>query len=254
MAALRISISGLAFLPFMIIYFSKIDWSKLKYLVIIGLSGSGIPAFLYAFAETEIDSNIAGILNSLTPLFTLVFGILIFKLESNWAKMGGVLLGFVGASVIIIFGQKVDTGSLSHLWYALLIVIATMLYAISVNTVKKYLQEMDPIVITASTLMIISIPCSIYLLATDIFTYVQTTESAYFSLGMIALLSIFGTALSTIIFYKLVQKTNAVFASSVAYFIPVAALFWGMLDNEAISLWHIIGLTLIIIGVYLARK
>ena len=129
-----------------------------------------------------------------------------------------------------------------------------MLYAISVNTVKKYLQEMDPMVIAASTLMIIAIPCVIYLLATDIVHYVQVTESAYFSLGMIAILSIFGTALSTIVFYKLVQKTNAVFASSVAYFIPVAALFWGMLDQESISFWHIIGLSLIIIGVYISRK
>ncbi|MEL6986536.1 MAG: DMT family transporter, partial [Bacteroidota bacterium] len=129
MAALRITISGLAFIPFMVLYLKKVDWSKFKYLLLVGLTGSGVPAFLYAIAETRIDSNIAGILNSLTPLFTLVFGIIIYKLESKWAKMWGVLLGFIGALIIIIFGQEVGSESFTHLWYALLIVLATMMYA-----------------------------------------------------------------------------------------------------------------------------
>lgn len=252
MAFLRIAISSLAFLPLFIIYYKKIDWSKLKYLLVVGLAGSGIPSFLYAIAQTEIDSNVAGILNSLTPLFTLILGITVFKLESDWSKLKGTLIGFCGALVIILFGQKV--GAVGSISAVLLIVLGTILYATSVNTVKKYLQEMDPFAISSAAFFIIGIPAFVYILFSDLPSYIMTSNVALSSLAYIAILSIFSTVIATIIFYKLVQQTNAVWASSVAYFIPVAALLWGLFDHEIISIWHIIGLLLIVLGVYLTKK
>lgn len=252
LACLRISISSIAFLPLFLMRIKEVDWSKFKYLIIIGLSGSGIPAFLFAIAQTEISSSVAGVLSSLTPLFTLVWGITLFGVPMVWSKVLGVIIGLAGAISLIVFGS--NAGLDGNMWYGLLIVLGCALYALSVNTVKTYLQDMSAITISAVSFFIIGIPAAIYLFTTDFLSIMQNHEAAWISLGYVAILALFGTVLATILFFKLVQLTNAVFSSMVSYLIPIVALFWGAVDQETISSFHYIGMMLILLGVYISKK
>jgi drug/metabolite transporter (DMT)-like permease len=252
LASMRISISMLAFLPFFIYRFRKIDWSRWKYYAIIGLSGNFFPAFLFAFAETEISSSIAGVLSSLTPLFTLLLGLLFYAVRFSWYKAAAVVIGLAGAVLLIAFGGG------DHLegnnWYGLLVVLAAMMYALSANTVKKHLNDIDPIDMSVGSFMMMGPPAFLYLFRTDFVNRLQTHEAAWTSLMYIFILAVVGTVIANVLFYKLVQITNAVIASMVSYLTPIVAVCWGVLDQEAISLYHFLGMGLILTGVYLSKK
>lgn len=252
LACLRVSISAIAFLPFFLYQLKKVDWSKWPYLLLIGLTGSAIPSLLFSYAQTEVSSSIAGILNSLTPLFTLILGVIIFGNKMIWSKLMGVLLGLVGAALLIILGKK--AGLQGNLWYGLLIVLATICYATSVNTVGKYLKDMPSFMISTVSFTFVGIPMLFYLFTTDFVSVLQFEPGALEALGYISILSLGGTFLATIIFFQLVQWTNPVFSSTVAYIIPIVALLWGVVDGELISVYHLLAISLILGGVYLSRK
>ncbi len=251
-ACIRISLSALAFLPFFLLRINKVDWSKWKALIVVGFAGSFFPAFLFATAQTELSSSVTGVLSSLTPLFTLLWGVSLFGVAFNWLKVAGVLLGLFGATLLIFFNQKIDqTGSI---WYGILVVIATGSYGLSSNTVKTYLQEMSTLTISAVSFEIIGIPAIIYLSTTNFLFVLKENEQAWSSLGYLMILSLAGTVLATILFFKLVQIKNALFASMVSYMVPLVALLWGVLDREIIVPFHLIGMGLILAGVYISRK
>ncbi|MEM1120658.1 MAG: EamA family transporter [Bacteroidota bacterium] len=251
-ACLRLSISALAFFPVFLYHFRNTDWSKLKYLIIVGLAGSGLPAILFSTAQTEVSSSVAGVLSSLGPLFTLIIGILFFGATAMWNKITGILVGLLGAVSLILFGQNV--GIEGNLWYGILILIGCVCYAISSNTVKTYLQEMSSIKISAAAFFIVGFPCLLYLLTTNITVTIQTHEHGWQSLGAVTLLAMAGTVMATILFFRLVQMTNPVFASLVSYLIPVIAIFLGGLDGEPITILHFLGMLLILLGVYLTNR
>lgn len=251
-ACLRLSISAIAFLPFFIWQFRTIDWSKFKYLVIVGIAGSALPAILFSTAQTEISSSVAGVLSSLTPLFTLIIGIFFFGTSLIWTKVTGILVGLLGAVSLIVFGQNV--GIEGNLWYGLFILIGCVCYAISTNTVKTYLQEMSSIKISAVCFFIVGFPCLVYLITTDIFQVIQTHEYGWTSLGTVTILALAGTVMATILFFKLVQLTNPIFASLVSYLIPIVAIFLGAYDGEPITVLHVLGMVLILAGVYLTNR
>lgn len=249
--ALRLSISAIAFLPIFLWNFKQIDWSKLKYLLIVGICGSGLPAVLFPLAQTEISSSVAGTLSSLTPLFTLIIGALFFKANFAWAKLTGILVGLMGAIFLIAFGQNV--GIKGNLWYGLFILIGCICYAISTNIVKEQLQDMSSFKISAVAFFIVGIPCLIYLLTTNIVEVIQTHEHGWTSLGTVILLALGGTLMATVLFFKLVQLTNPLFASLVSYLIPMIAILLGALDGESITILHLFGMGLILVGVYFTK-
>lgn len=225
--------------------------NKLKYAALAGLLGNGIPAFLFATGQTHVESSVAGILNSLTPIFVWVIGLLFFATHFKITQLAGVIVGFVGAAAIVLldhqFRLRLDS-------FTLLIVLATVCYGLSANIVKTYLQDVNATALSAMALFIIGIPCITYSFFTDIYTSVLTDHTARMSLLALIVLALVGTALANILFYRLIQKTSAVFASSVAYLIPVTALGWGLLDGEALALIHLVGMGLILVGVWLLRR
>jgi drug/metabolite transporter (DMT)-like permease len=251
-AALRICISACAFLP---IYFfltkERVPVSKLAYIALAALLGNGVPAFFFAVAQTHVDSSVAGILNSLTPIFTWILGLMFFAAAFRTGHLAGVILGFAGAGVIILFNHRLQFNLDT---YSLLIVVATMCYGASANVVKRYLQDVGPVAISAMALFIIGVPALAYLATTDIAQRIAMRDHARTSLLAIAVLALFGTALANILFYRLIQRTSAVFASSVAYLIPVTALAWGLLDGEVLGIVHVTGMAMILIGVWMLRK
>ncbi len=252
MGLLRIVIAFFAFTPFIFYFFKKIDWSKWKVYLLIGMTGNGFPAFLYAVAQTEITSIASGILNSLTPLFTIVFGLLFFKVKSSLYQGIGVTLGLIGAVLIIAYGSQLEFGS--NPAYGLFVVLGTMCYAMNSNFIKTYLQDDDPLLLAAVSFLLIGVPFVIIALVIQIPAKVMTSEAAQLSLMYLTILSVLSTVFSLIVYYYLLQRTTALFASSVTYIMPVIVLFWGIFDGEVLLLFHIVGLLLIIGGVYLIRK
>lgn len=229
---------------------NKKDW---KWLIVSGLLGSFIPAFLFAVAETEIDSAVASILNSLTPLNTILFGVTIFKIANTKRQVLGVIIGFIGTALLVL--KSADLNPNQNYLYAGFVLVATVCYALNVNIIKHYLQHIKPLTIATGNYAAIFIPAVFILCFTDFFSE-ATFSNPEFKMAMvyITILSFFGTALAKVLFNKLIQMSTAVFASSVTYLITVVALFWGVLDGEDFSFMQILASLLILIGVYLSQK
>ncbi|HFB99238.1 MAG TPA: DMT family transporter, partial [Phaeodactylibacter sp.] len=225
------------------------------YLFIVGFAGSALPGFLFAIAQTEVSSSVAGVLNSLTPFFVLIQGVLFYELILTKEKALGVILGLAGASVLIIFGNMGEgTVVEGNQWYALFLVLATCSYALSANTIQKHLQDISAINLSAAAYCIVA-PLGLgYLFFTDFINTFNTHPDSMTSLGAVVVLSLASTVIASVIFFKLVQMTSALFASMVAYFIPLVALLFGIYDGEKIMLYHFIGMAMILFGVYITKK
>ncbi len=252
-AALRIFIAFLVLIP---LVFKHVKKAHLKYwpaFLGMGMLGNFIPAFLFTKAETGISSSLAGMLNSLTPLFTLLLGVLLFKTKTKWVNVTGIVIGFIGAMGLLLTGKSEDMSG--NLFYGSLVVIATLCYAFSVNIIKKFLNEVPSVTATVWALLLIGPMAGTYLFAATPFVeHFQTHPQALSSLGYICILAIFGTAVSVIIFNVLIRNTNALFASSVTYLIPIVAMGWGIFDSESVLLEHFVWIVVILLGVYLVNK
>ncbi len=253
-AELRMSMSGAIFLPYFLYRFQHIDWSRLKYFLIVGFCGSGLPAICFAMAQQYISSSVSGILNSLAPLFTLLFGILLFKQTYVPSRLIGVVLGFLGALLLMLL-QKSGDYQEGNQWYGILCVIGTMMYGINSNTVSRFFKGVNPIDISAVSYVIVGIPFGILLFSTtDFVTLMQTQPGAWNSLGYMAILSVVGTVIANAIFIALIQKTSALFGAMVTYLMPFMAIFLGFLDHENISIFHFLSMAMILVGVYITNK
>lgn len=224
-----------------------------KWIIITGFVGTFFPSFLFAFAETEVDSGVVSILNSLVPLNTVLIGLAVFKITSTKTQVFGVILGFVGASMLIFNSMELHPDQ--NYLYAGFVILATVMYASSVNIIKRYLQDVKPIAIATGNFVAIIIPAILVLSFSNFFTTETFQNDAiYMSIGSVAILSLFGTVMAKIIFNSLIQISSPVFASSVAYLMPLVALLWGLLDGEVFGINQGLASSLILLGVYLVNK
>ena len=248
--AIRIFSAGVCFLPFAVFHIRKIPGKKLLPVILSGLLGNLFPAFLFATAiHDNGESSLASILNSLTPLFVVVIGILFFKAKIQAKKIAGVMVGFIGLLILSISRgpATADSG-------LLLILAATICYGITVNLVGFYLKGIEGLMIATVSLTIMAIPASIVLWSENVFSMARYDSQARLSIGIAALLGITSSAIATAFFYILIQKAGGIFASLVTYAIPVVAIFWGLLANENISPLQLGALAVILGGVYLANR
>jgi drug/metabolite transporter (DMT)-like permease len=224
-----------------------------KWVVLSGFLGTFLPSFLFAFAETEVDSGVVSILNALVPLNAILIGLAVFKIVSTKTQIFGVLLGFIGASMLIFNSMELNPDQ--NYLFAGFVILATLMYGFNVNIIKHYLQEVKPIAIATGNFAAIVIPALLVLILSDFFN-VKTfeNEAIYSSIGYIAILSLFGTVMAKIIFNNLIQISSPVFASSVTYLMPLVALLWGLLDGELFGLDQGFASLLILCGIYLANK
>jgi drug/metabolite transporter (DMT)-like permease len=250
--AVRIFAAGLVFLPFALSHFSKIPRNKLMLVILSGLIGNFLPAFLFAIAiEHKIDSSLAGILNSLTPLFVILLSLLFFKAKVQQKKIIGVVIGFAGLLVLSLSKGGI---SLQNLDYALLILLATLLYGINVNLVSYYLKGIDPFHMATVSLAAMGLLAGIIVWQQDVAQLLSSNPNAMLPVVYAALLGIIGSALATLLFYILIKKAGGLFASLVTYGIPVVAICWGIVANENVT-WIQVGcLSVILGGVYLANR
>jgi drug/metabolite transporter (DMT)-like permease len=247
-AAMRISFAGIALLPFVKWRKVVIKGGDLKYFIISGILGSAIPAFLFTAAQTKISSSLAGAINGLTPLFALLVAVVFVGVKFNKLKVYGVIVGLLGAFFLIV-GQELNF----DIKYTSLAVLAAVCYGINVNIIKQKLNDYPPRLVAALPLAIISI-IGVGVMLYLGFDVSWNQEQDVKSLVAIVLLAVVGTSLSLVMFNRLIQQTNTVFATSVTYLIPIVALFWGFLANETISSNQMIGLGFILIAIWLIRK
>ncbi len=251
-AAYRMFVSFLVTIPFSLRHIKSVKPHQWKFMAASGLMGNGIPSFLFTTAQTMISSSMAGMLNSLTPVFTLIVGSLVFKIKVGKENIAGVFLGLAGAVTLIMIHSTGAIGSNPN--YGLLIVIATVGYAFSVNILRSKLYELEPIIITGFALMFVGVPCGIYLLFTPFYQTIASNPEALKALAYISILGVLGTGLSTVLFNRLIKLTTALTASSVTYIIPIVAMLWGLIDNESFGVFHLLSMAGILAGVYLINK
>lgn len=253
-AALRIFSASLFLFPIAIRNLREIKTRKQWiFLFASGFFGSLIPAFLFPLAQTRIDSSLSGVLNALTPFFTILIGAVLVGARFNNRIKLGIFIGFLGSILLVTAGTGYDLTQINY--YALLIVLATILYGFNVNILKYYLGDIRPVYITSFSMMLIGPFSLIYLLFyADVLQTLRSDMHNLIPFGYIVFLGVIGTAISLILFNKLVKITNIVFSSSVTYLIPVVAVILGLIDNEVLLTQHYIGMIFIIIGVLLANK
>lgn len=251
LAALRMVFSLLCCLPFLPKAFRHISKNDYGKVAIAGLLGSGIPAFLFALAMTRTNSSVNGIINSLSPLFTVISGALFWQISVSGRKLAGVLIGLLGAVVLVMgksgFHFSVESG------FAIFPVIATFCYGLNSNYIKQKLAYAPALEITAMAMLFLGIPSLIILSFTGM-DQVMSHPFFYRSTACLFCLALFGTVVGWILYYRLVQRTDALFAASVTYLIPIVAIAWGLLDGERLMPVQLGGMLLILTGVYFVTR
>ena len=231
---------------------AKIPSYKWKYIALTSVFGTFVPAYLFAIAIAKIDGSVGSILNSLTPLNTLLVGMLFFGLSVQRSQIFGVIIGFIGCVLLVLFGKEAN--NTENYYYAILIVIASIFYGINVNLIKKYLSDLKPLAISTGNFVVMLVPALIVLYFSHFFTVLHQ-EKVQTSLGFIVILGVVGTGFSNILFFKLIQISSPVFASSVTYIIPVVAFTLGYLFmNETLSIIQMLGALIVLVGVYFSSK
>ena len=251
LGSLRIVFAALFLLIIGFRSIKEIQLRHWKYLALTAVFGTFLPVYLFSVAQTQMSSSVSAILNSLTPLNTLVLGILLFKIDFQKRQIYGVAIGLIGSALLIL------NGAANHpeqdYSYAVLLIIASICYALNVNFIKLYLSDLKPLSITTGNFVVLLIPALIVLYFSGFFEAIQQ-EKTQNVIGYIVVLGIVGTALANILFFKLIKISSPVFASSVTYLIPVVAFFWGLFDNETLTNIQFLGAAIILLGIYLSAK
>lgn len=251
LGALRIIFAAVFLLAVGFRELPKIPQSQWKYIALTSLFGTFIPAFLFAIAQTRISSMVSSVLNSLTPLNTMILGVIAFGLTAKRSQAIGIVVGFVGSAILIFNGAANHPDQ--DYSYAGLLVIASMCYATNVNLIKKYLSDVSPLGISTGNFAVMSIPAILILIFSGFFDVAHLPEVQR-SVMFVAILGVMGTAIANILFFRLIQMSSPVFASSVTYLIPVVAFFWGIQNGEMLTPVQFFGAFIILVGVYLSGR
>lgn len=250
--AFRVAVSGIILAFIGIPALRKMDKKTLFWVALTGFFGNFLPMFLFPIAQTRVSSSLAGILDSLVPVFVLVFGFLLFGIKSKGLQVLGAIIGFFGAAMLMYFSEA--KAEESNIMYALLVVLATACYAVAALIIKEKLHHVRSMDLSGAVFAVWMFPSILILLFSGFFTEFQNTPIAWESLGFLSILTVMGTAIAMILYYKLIQNTTPVFASTVTYLLPLVAVIWGLIDGENFSIWYVIGGLLILWGIYLIRE
>ncbi|MBK5278990.1 MAG: DMT family transporter [Bacteroidia bacterium] len=251
--SLRVAAASIFLLPFALMRVRELSKDDYFKLFVSGLMGIFFPAFLFAWAQTRLESSLAGILNTLSPLWTMIMGAVFFGQYFKGYAIVGIIISFGGA---IILTLSRSAGSISGFnVYGLLIVIACALYGTNLNWLKFKIHNLGSITITSVALLLVGPLAATYLFGfTSFTTKLVEVPGAWQAFGFIVLLALMSTAIANLIFTKLVKISTPLFASSVTYIMPIVAVMWGVIDGEHLLIGHFIGMLAILGGVYLANK
>ena len=252
LGSIRIIVSAIVLIPFTFNRLKEISSIQWKWIIISAFVGSFFPAFLFAFAEKEIDSAVASIINSIVPLNTVVIGMVLFNIRSTKRQIIGVLIGLAGTYMLIMSGINLNPDQ--NYLYSGFVILCSFLYALNVNIIKKYLQHLSALTITVGHFAVIIIPAVIVFYFSDFDVNSLKNQETIDSIIYVLILAVFGTALAKILFNKLIKISSPVFASSVTYSMLIVSIFWGIVDGEKFSIYQLIATIIIILGVILTNK
>lgn len=253
-ALIRMSIAAVCLLPFLIYFRKRINLKETGLLLIIGLTGNAIPAYLFAQSETVLPTAVVGVLNSMSPIFTLLMGFLFFKLRFPALNVVGIIIGFIGAAMLALAGSS-EAALNTNLSFSLLVVAATLCYGISTNLIKHFFNGRNPVYVATMALSLVGWPSLILLLTTtDFQTTITSNAAAPEAFGYLLILGAVGTAFGVVMFTKMLQASSLIFATSVTYTIPVVAVLWGIFLAEELTWIHGIGFLIILVGVWLSNR
>lgn len=248
---LRMVISGVVLLKFGWPALKKMTLKTMIWVGVAGFFGNFFPTFLFPIAQTHVSSSMAGILDTLVPVFVLVLGFLFFGIKSKWIQVVGALIGFSGAFILLYFSETHSEDT--NLGFTLLIVLATACYGLSALIVKNRLGHVPSLQLSSGAISLWLIPSTIALYFAGFFENFQSNPQTWEAIGYMMILGILGTAVCGVLYNKLIQEVSPVFASTVTYLLPVVAVTWGLLDGESFSIWYVLGGLLILMGIYLIR-
>ncbi len=244
---LRLIIAFLALSPFLNSSLKRMKTIYIAPLLLVSIVGTVIPAVLFAFAQTYLNSANTGMLNALTPIFTLIIGVILFKKKMNNQGLLGILMGLIG-TYILLLPSNID---IANTKYSIIVIIATICYAISINTIKEKLRDLGPLDIAVlASLFSFIIPIG-YIIQQGVFVTINKISANIFPFLYIIVLGLICTSFAIILFNYLIKKTSALFGSSTTYLIPIFAIIWGLIDNETIQNHEIIGMLIILFGVFI---
>ncbi|MDW9381305.1 DMT family transporter [Chryseobacterium sp. JV558] len=249
--SLRVLIAGIILLPIAISNYKLFPKKNLKWLILAAFTGNFIPMFLFPIAETEVSSSIAGIINSMMPIFVIIVGALVWKFETTKKQIIGTLISFTGVCILAFGGG--DGGELKMI-PILLLLFATLCYALSTTTVKSKLMEVSSTVLSAFVFsFVLLFPSIIALTSTGFFSEFSFSKDNLLGLMFVCLLSVFGTGLAMMMNYRLLKVSTPLFASTVTLVMPIVAIIWGILDGEKLTYLQFIGAGIIIAGLLFLR-
>lgn len=252
-AALRAMIAGTILLPLAVMRRTEIKSIHTSRLFLSGLMGVFIPAFLFSSAQKHIDSSVAGILNTLSPLWTMIMGAAFFKIRFPRAAVIGILISLMGTVVLMV--SRTGGHFAGFNLFGLLIVVACAFYGLNLNYIKFNIADLGSLTITSISVVLIAPLGAVYLFVfTDFTEKLMNVPGAWNAFGFIALLALMSTAVAVSLFNKLVKMTTPLFASSVTYIMPLVSVGWGVIDGEQLSIYHFIGMGAILGGVFLANR
>ncbi|MGB5499509.1 MAG: DMT family transporter [Maribacter sp.] len=225
------------------------DW---KWIFMAGLLSSFFPPFLFALAQTQLDSGITSIFNSVVPLFTTIVGIVLFATIITKRQIAGVFIGLFGTLALIVTGMEFDPNQ--NYWYSVYILLSALGYALNINIIKKHLGHLSPLTVTTGSFAVAFVPALVIVFYSGFFIEIGSNAQMQNSLWYLLALALLGTAIANIYFNKLIHLSSPVFAASVTYTIPIVAVLWGVWDGETINLYQLIGGAIILFGVYLVNR
>src|SRR5690554_5004070 len=181
--SLRVIIAGLLLSIIGIPVIRKLDRKSLFYVAIAGLFGNFLPLYLFPMAQTHISSSLAGVLDSLVPIFVLVLGFIFYGVKTQISQVLGAIIGFFGAATLMFFSES-NTEE-SQIGYALLIVFATICYAVAALIIKDKLAHLTSIELTASMFTMWAFPALIILTSTGFFGNHESTPETWTAFGFV---------------------------------------------------------------------
>lgn len=251
--AFRAGLSGVLLAFIGLPALKRMSKQDIFWIALSGLFGNFLVVFIFPIAQQGVSSSLAGIINSLDPIFTLILGLILFKIQSKPIQYLGAIIGFIGA-IVLVYTSGSEGGN-NHLFYIILLIIGSALYAISALIIEKKLPHIKSVELASSVYVIWMIPSLVILAFSGFFTQIDYQQpETWEALGYLVFLTVVSTTLVMFLFFKLVLDTSAVFASTISLLIPVVAVIWGILDGEKFTFWYAVGGLLIVLGVYLIRE
>lgn len=249
--SLRIAIASVLLMPLAIINIRKFPRKQLKYLLVAAACGNFIPMFLFPMAETEISSAVAGIINSVMPIFVIILGALFWNTKTTKQQIIGTVISFSGVCILTLGNGEAGELKLIPI---LLLLLATLLYAINSLTVKTKLAHVEPKALSAFVFgFVLFVPSLIALVFAGFFRDFSFSKDNFEGLMYVSMLSVFGTGLAMMLNYRLLSVSSALFSSTVTLLMPIVAIIWGIIDGEELSVMQFVGAAVIIAGLIFLR-